>query len=502
MPPSLIVESLLNAAENQPGAIALSCVRETLDYRTLAERVRRAAGWLRDGRTRAGDRIAVWGPKSCDQVVMLLAALATGRVAVPVNPLLRTAQVRHILDDAGVRWLFAEADRATALGAPPPGGWQVASLDAAVAHPRQAALHARAPDELAALFYTSGSTGQPKGVMITQANLAHGAASVVDYLGLGAADRLLGVLPLSFDYGFSQLTTALTAGASVHLLDYLLPRDIEKTVRKRQITVLAGVPGLLIPLARQDWLGELSSLRLITNSGGSLPLDTVRALRKALPDAGLVLMYGLTEAFRSTWLAPSEVDEHPTSIGRPIPGATVRVLRPDGSICQPGESGELVHGGPLVGAGYWNAPQATNERFRPPPPGWPEPQQGHVVYSGDRVRMDRDGRLYFEGRFDAQIKTAGYRVSPEEIETVASGHPPVREALVHGEPDGVLGQRIVLTVAPETVDPQELHRYLAGQLPRYMLPARIERLAALPRSPNGKLDRRALQQPTSGNCSP
>ncbi|MGC9456809.1 MAG: AMP-binding protein [Halothiobacillaceae bacterium] len=501
MPSSCLIESLRQGAQTRPSAPALSCSQNALDYATLLARVRSAATWFQAGHTAPGDRVAVWGPKSCDQVVVLLGILAAGRVAVPINPLLRPAQVGHILRDSSARCLITDIQRAGRLGDHLPEGMPVHPPDAIGAD--AGPLPSLPPETLAALFYTSGSTGQPKGVMITHANLAAGAASVVDYLGLRADDRLLAVLPLSFDYGFSQLTTALHAGASVHLLDYLLPGDLKRAIAERAITVLAGVPGLLIPLARQRWLTDADSLRLITNSGGALPVDSVRAIRKALPQTALVLMYGLTEAFRSTWLPPEEVDEHPDSIGRPIPGATVRVLRPDGSPCAPGESGELVHGGALVAAGYWNAPEATAARFRPPPPDWPEPDQSRVVYSGDQVRSDTEGRLYFQGRFDAQIKTAGYRVSPEEIEAAASIFPAVREALARGEADPQLGQRIILAVAPETIDSQALMHHLGETLPRYMLPTRIERHGALPRSPNGKLDRRALMLPeTDTECCP
>jgi len=486
----LVFETLFHYARTTPDAIVLRHGKRTLSYAELAESVLRDVAWLDQLGLASGDRVAIWGPKSPEQVSLLWAAMASGRVVVPINPLLKPAQVVHILADSGARLLVTDAARIAALDVP--SGCRIETVDAQRPTVGKTTLPPVTSDHLAALFYTSGSTGPPKGVMISHGNLAAGAASVSEYLKLTANDRLLAVLPLSFDYGFSQLTTALAVGASVSLLDYLLPNDLKRIIEQDRITVLAGVPGLLIPLSRQRWLADMRSLRLITNSGGKLPVPTVRALRTTLPTADLVLMYGLTEAFRSTWLPPELVDKHPESIGQGIPRATVRVLDANGQPCAPGQSGELVQGGPLVAQGYWNDPQRSAQRFRPAPAGWPEPEQKTVVYSGDRVRIGEDGLLYFEGRFDEQIKTGGYRVSPEEIETVAASFPTVHEVLAYGVEDALLGQKIVLTVAPEHVDTEALKAHLAANLPRYMLPARIDCRPALPRSPNGKLDRRAL----------
>ncbi len=241
-------------------------------------------------------------------------------------------------------------------------------------------------------------------------------------------------MPLSFDYGMSQLTTAFHAGASVVLMNYLLARDVVRAVEQYKITGLACVPPLWIQLAGLDWPEAASkSVRYFTNSGGRMPRAILDQLRTRLPNAKPYLMYGLTEAFRSTYLPPSEVDKRPDSIGKAIPNAEVMVVRPDGTLCDPGEPGELVHRGPLVSLGYWNDKGRTAERFKPAP-GQPSgiPLTEMAVWSGDTVMRDEEGFLYFVGRRDEMIKTSGYRVSPNEVEEVIFASGQVRVAAAVG----------------------------------------------------------------------
>ena len=224
--------------------------------------------------------------------------------------------------------------------------------------------------DVAAFFYTSGSTGRPKGVVLSHRNMVAGARSVSGYLGNTPDDRLLAVLSFSFDYGFSQLTTAFAVGASVVLLEYVLPQEVLLTLEREQVTGLAAVPPVWIQLADLRWPESVRrTLRYITNSGGAMPRATLARLREALPQTRVFLMYGLTEAFRSTYLPPEELDRRPDSIGKAIPDAEILVLRPDGTRCDEDEPGELVHRGPLVSLGYWKDPERTAERFRPVPPG-------------------------------------------------------------------------------------------------------------------------------------
>jgi acyl-CoA ligase (AMP-forming) (exosortase A-associated) len=351
--------------------------------------------------------------------------------------------------------------------------------------------------DVVSIFYTSGSTGKPKGVVLSHRNMVTGAHSVAQYLGNVPQDRLLAVLPFSFDYGFSQLSTAFHVGASVVLMDYLFPRDVITLAARERATGLAGVPPLWIQLAELPWPQEArESLRYFTNSGGAMPVATLKKLREALPRTQPFLMYGLTEAFRSTYLPPSEADRRPESIGKAIPNAEILVVRPDGTPCAPNEHGELVHRGSLVALGYWNDPVKTAERFKPTPNRDPALKITEMaVWSGDTVRMDEEGFLYFVGRRDEMIKTSGYRVSPTEIEEVVYATGLVADVVAVGVPHPTLGQAIVLVASAHPSEQPDTERLLGEckrRLPNFMVPSRIEWRTELPRNPNGKFDRATL----------
>ncbi|MDH3582541.1 MAG: acyl-CoA ligase (AMP-forming), exosortase A system-associated, partial [Hyphomicrobiales bacterium] len=353
--------------------------------------------------------------------------------------------------------------------------------------------------DMAAILYTSGSTGKPKGVVLSHRNLMVGAESVSHYLDIQAHDRILAALPLSFDAGLSQLTTAFYRGASAVLLNYLLPRDVIRQCEKHRITGLTFVPPLWIKLAQEVWpAAAVESLSYFANTGGHMPRTTLGALRKIFPQARPFLMYGLTEAFRSTYLDPVEVDDRPESIGKAIPNAEILVLDEDGHECAPGEVGELVHRGPLVAMGYWNAVEQTALRFRTMP-NRPSGLMNHefAVWSGDLVRKDKDGFLYFVGRNDDMIKTSGYRVSPSEIEEVVVSSGLVSEAVALGVPDDFLGQKIIVFVVTDEddrFDAENLLEHCRKHLPLYMVPQEFKRREVLPRNPNGKFDRAVLKQ--------
>jgi acyl-CoA ligase (AMP-forming) (exosortase A-associated) len=348
---------------------------------------------------------------------------------------------------------------------------------------------------MAAILYTSGSTGNPKGVVLSHRNMVAGAESVSEYLANRPDDRLLAVLPFSFDYGLSQMTTAFRVGASVVLMDYLLPRDVIRAIERYRITGVAAVPPLWNQLAQLDWPGSVSdTLRYITNSGGAMPKATTQKLRQTLPHTDIYLMYGLTEAFRSTYLPPEQVDIRPESIGKAIPNAEILVVREDGSECAPGEPGELVHRGALVALGYWNDPEKTAERFKPCPSQLAEiPLTEIAVWSGDQVKKDAEGYLYFISRKDEMIKTSGYRVSPTEIEEVVYSSRLANEVAAIGLPHPTLGQAILLVAAgDDNLDREAIIRYCQKELPNFMVPQAVEIRSSLPRNQNGKIDRKGL----------
>lgn len=447
-----------------------------------------------------GDRVAVYSPKTIEAVAAMFAASRAGAVLVPINPLLKSAQVAHILSDSGARLLVTQRARAEQLSAaeaigeaavmtveddwPAVGGGAAPEVEVAA-------------DDLAAILYTSGSTGRPKGVMLSHRNLLVGAESVAGYIGNTSDDRVLCVLPLSFDAGFSQLTTAFHAGATAVLLDYLTPRDVVKAVERHGITGITGVPPLWIQLAEVEWPEQArKSLRYLANTGGRMPVPVTRRLRSLFPSVKLYLMYGLTEAFRSTYLDPALADAHPESIGRAIPNAEVMVVGADGEEAAPGQPGELVHAGPLVAQGYWRDPARSAERFRPAPP-WSK-LGGIAAWSGDTVRRDADGLLYFVGRDDEMIKSSGNRISPTEIEEAAYATGAVVEAVAIGIADARLGQAILIVASAAAGRSDEeaeamLRGGMAAALPAYMLPKQIVWLPSLPRNANGKLDRTRLR---------
>ncbi|HWW58658.1 MAG TPA: acyl-CoA ligase (AMP-forming), exosortase A system-associated [Sphingopyxis sp.] len=480
-----------------PDAAALLIGGKVTTFADLDAGVGRLASWLLDQAGGPGERVANWSAKTRLACLLPLAAARAGLIHVPVNPLLKGPQVAHILSDSGAKLLVTNGARADMLGKDLPEHCvlqdQKIGEEVIDSGGQGLPLSIAEPGDLAAILYTSGSTGRPKGVMLSHANLWLGAESVASYLKITPEDRILAVLPLSFDYGQSQLLSSWYAGAAVAPLDYLTARDVVKAVARHGITTLAGVPPLWVQLVESEWPAETAGLLTrLTNSGGALTPSLIDAIRDTFPRADIYPMYGLTEAFRSTFLDPALVADHPTSMGRAIPHAEILVCRPDGSITDDGEPGELVHTGPLVAQGYWRDEERTAQRFRPSPAA--SRYGGTAVWSGDTVRRDAEGLLYFVGRDDAMIKTAGNRVSPTEVEDVAVGSGVIYEAVAFGVPDARLGAAIVLIVRGRdgVNDEEGLAAYLRQNLPNFMQPAAIEWREELPRNPNGKLDRVAI----------
>ena len=515
--PNLLHELVWRAAARFPDAPALVAGKHRWTYAELADAVSAAAAGLRARGLGRHDRVAVYLPKSLETVAAMFGASAAGGSFVPVNPVLKAEQVGHILRNSGARVLVTSGARLQAVGsalddcpglthviltdgdgpAMPPGV-RCEPWSALVAGGQDVPPHRCIDGDMVAIFYTSGSTGLPKGVVLSHRNMVAGATSVASYLGNTREDRILSLLPLSFDAGFSQLTTGFHAGACVVLLDYLLAGDVVRVVRDQAITGITGVPPLWSQLADATWpAGSTATVRYFATTGGVMPRPVLDKLRAAFPAASPFLMYGLTEAFRSTYLPPEEVDRRPDSIGRAIPNAEILVLRPDGTPCDPGEPGELVHRGALVSLGYWQNPAATAERFKPVPGSLATGGQPELaVWSGDTVVRDEEGFLYFRGRRDEMIKSSGYRVSPTEIEDSLMQSGLVTEIVAVGVPDERLGQAVVVVaVAAEGggSDPSPLLNFAREKLPAYMVPQRVVWRTGLPRNPNGKFDRVRLK---------
>ena len=522
-----LLHSLIHrSADRHPGAAALVAgggESAALTYAALGAGVEKFAFGLMGLRLERLARIGIYLEKRFETVIASFGATQAGGVFVPINPLLKPEQVAFIARDCDVRVLVTSPERLALLmpvlgncpllrhvvltGAPV----ETTMLPAGISWMRWADLmssptqpgHRVIDTDIAAILYTSGSTGKPKGVVLSHRNMVAGAKSVAAYLDNQPSDTLLAALPLSFDAGFSQLTTAFHVGAKLVLLNYLMPRDVLKAMVKHQVSGLTAVPPLYIQLSQLDWPTEIAEhLRYFANTGGRMPRETLDMLRQRVPEAKPFLMYGLTEAFRSTYLPPEEVDRRPDSIGKAIPNAEILVLREDGSECAADEPGELVHRGALVGQGYWNDAEKTAERYRILPPGVGGREAGlqlpeYAVFSGDTVRRDAEGFLYFIGRRDEMMKTSGYRVSPTEVEEVLYASRLVGECAAFGVDHPMLGQAIQVIVTPpagsDQVDMPSLLARCKQQMPAYMVPHGVHSVAGpLPRNPNGKIDRKLL----------
>jgi acyl-CoA ligase (AMP-forming) (exosortase A-associated) len=524
---TLLPELIALTVQRTPQAIALTSGTSHLSYAELSNSVSQfAAGLLGLGLDR-GERVAIYLEKRFETVIASFGAPAAGAVFVPVNPLLKPEQVAFILRDCNVRVLVTSPERLalmkevlaechdlrhvvvtdavtnsahadiTVTG--PLGLTYWSDLLNSPARPGHRVIDV----DMVAILYTSGSTGKPKGVVLSHRNMVAGAKSVASYLENNAQDTLLAALPLSFDAGFSQLTTAFHAGARVVLLNYLMPRDVLKAMEREKVTGLTAVPPLYIQLAQLEWPPAINDkLRYFANTGGRMPRETLNLLRQRVPQAKPFLMYGLTEAFRSTYLPPDEVDRRPDSIGKAIPNAEILVLREDGSPCSPEEPGELVHRGALVGMGYWNDAEKTAERYKLLASDAPGRQTGlqlpeYAVFSGDTVRRDAEGFLYFIGRRDEMMKTSGYRVSPTEVEEILYATLLVGECVAFGVDHPTLGHAIQViathAIGTEARGINALISECRARMPAYMVPAGIEIVAGpLPRNPNGKIDRKLL----------
>lgn len=472
--------------------IALVAGAEQLTYGAFRDRVAALAHRLKESGIARGDRVAVLLPKSIRECVALFAIARAGAAFVPIHPSLRPGQVRHIVEDCGARILVTEPGLRITLGDTLAVTAETAAESVLLTLPERAGPVP--PEDLAAILYTSGSTGLPKGVMLSHANLIAGTRIVRTYLGLTPDERILSVLPLAFDYGLNQLLTAVEQGACLVLLDVRFGDEVVRAIETHRITGLAGVPTLWTLLTRAAprlAKADLTSLRYITNSGGAVPVETVARLRQALPHTRIVLMYGLTEAFRSTWLPPEELDARPGSMGKAIPETEIFAVTAEGRRTRPGETGILMHRGPTVSLGYWNRPDETAKVLVPDPSA---PLGPPLCRSGDLVIEDAEGYFTFVGRDDAMIKTSGFRVSPGEVEAALMATGAFNAVAVIGLPDPSLGQRLhaVGIPAPDGPTPEAALRSIREAVAPHMVPRAIEMVATLPVTPNGKVDYKRL----------
>ncbi len=448
-----------------------------------------------------GDRIAIHLHRSVEAVAALFAVWQIGAVAVIINDVLKKRQIQYIITHASVTLLVTKKDFLPLLEGVQIESQRIVLLDQPVlSHSIELSSSAIGSD-LALIIYTSGSTGMPKGIMLSHSNLIGGAEIISDYLKISDRDIIISLLPFSFDYGLNQLLTSILHGGTLVIERSMFPADICNTLLYENVTGLAAVPMLWQQLTnpRSPFTKiALPHLRYMTNTGGRMPELITRMLRKAHAHAELYLMFGLTEAFRSTYLPPSQVDARPTSIGKAIPNVQILVMNEKGEECSPGEVGELVHRGANISMGYWNDPENTAKRFRPAPfeqgnNGMPE----MAVYSGDYVKKDEEGYLYYVGRMDQMIKSRGMRVSPEEIEEYIFSSSLVSHVVAFAIPKNDVESKIVAAIVPkntETFNENDLWLFCKKEMPEYMCPEIFWRWEKFPLTSTGKPDRTGIKE--------
>jgi len=513
------VRSLLErAAEKWPDKTALIHGELRLSYAELFEDVNRIAHYLLSLDLPAGSRIGIYSQKSLDQVVAILAVLSTPYVIVPITRLLKPEQIRHIIDDCGIRCLLTDRNKIANVQAIDYEG-QIISYTATgeadvsfeeirkcCGGPLECDIRSHAN---AAITYSFGSTGNPRGIVIDHRALTDGARIVSKYLRLRHEDILSGILSFNLDYGLNQIFTALYLGATLALHRFALPADFFDHLIDDEVTVLPLMPIHITQMFDLDahripHPKHLAGVRVISSSGGNVTPLMIKNITTHFPEADFYSMHGLTEAFRSAYLEPRQIHIRPNSIGKAIPDVELYIINDEGEACKPREVGELIHRGACIYRGFWNAPEESAKRFKSikilEKVIHPEGQliDEIVVASGDYVYADEEGYIYFVSRKDDMIKTRGYRVSPYEIESVVFEHlQSITECAVFSIPNEEIEEEIVMVYgAREPIPKNEILFELKKHLPNYMLPSQILYRQNMPLKSlhDRKIDKEALRK--------
>jgi amino acid adenylation domain-containing protein len=512
---ALLHHFLAATATHAPDRAALLVPGGALTFGQVSARSAALATWLQRSGVVRGDRVAIMADNCAELVVALWAVLRAGGVFVVVNPTTKADKLAYVLDDCSVRAIVAQGRLARTVlpalddapsvstvvwvgGVPPqPGGREGdvehVGYDEALATPGEPTDPGLIDADLAGLVYTSGSTGHPKGVMLTHRNLVHNSWSISTYLGLRDDDVITCLLPLSFDYGLFQIFMAARVGCTVVLeRSFAYPRDVLERLAETRTTVLPGVPTIFATVLQMTPFDDvdLSSVRMLTNTAAALPPAHIERLRKAFPGAEVFCMYGLTECTRVSYLDPARLDDKMGSVGKAMPNTETYIVDDHGERAGPGEEGELVVRGASVMRGYWGKPEATAACLRDG-----EIEGEKVLHTGDRFWADDDGFLYFVGRRDDVFKCRGEKISPKEIEHVLYELEDVGEAAVVGVPDEIDGSAVKVVVAPRpgaTLTEELIRRHCRTRLENYMVPRHVEVRESLPKTDSGKIRKAAL----------
>jgi len=484
---------LVESARRFPGKTALVCGSARLSYQELATRAAAFAAELRRQGVARGERVVIFLHNSPETVIALFGTLMAGAVFSVVNPGTKADKLAYILNNCTAKALVTEP-RLSAIASEARSQTPAVAATLLTPFAFQDAAPPRHPGidlDIAMIVYTSGSTGFPKGVTMTHANIVAAATSITTYLESTADDVVLSVLPLAFDYGLYQALMCAKVGATLILeKSFTYPAVVLEKLRAERVTGFPLVPTLAAMLLQMKQIepGMFPQLRYLTNTAAALPKAHILRLRQLFPGARLYSMYGVTECKRCTYLPPEQLDVRADSVGIPIPGTEAYVVREDGERAAPGEVGELVIRGAHVMQGYWGDEAATARALHAGPYPWEK-----VLHTGDLFRMDEEGYLYFVSRKDDIIKTRGEKVSPKEVENVLYELPGIREAAVIGVPDAVLGQAIkAIVAADDGLTERDVIRHCAARLEDFMVPASVEFRGQLPKSENGKIARREL----------
>lgn len=477
---------LEKSADLQPQKTALICGNRRYSFHEIEIRANRVANQLATAGVKRGDRVAICFDNSMEAAISIFGVLKAGAIFLPLNPGIKDTKLAWILRDCGARLMLASPNRSVLADVCP----VISSLDDSGGAERPAR---KCIDiDLAAILYTSGSTGQPKGVMLTHRNMISAAESIIEYLSNRREDVILSVLPLSFNYGLYQWLMVCRFGGTLVLeKSFAYPWAVIETMQRERVTGFPLVPTMAAILLQLDLAKvDLPDLRYLTNAGAAIPGAHVQRLRAALPGVEIYCMYGQTEATRISYLPPDQIELRQDSVGRGMPNEEVWIVDDQGRRVPPGVVGELVVRGANVMKGYWNLPDETDRALKPGPLPFER-----ILYTGDLFRADEDGYLYFVARKDDIIKSRGEKVSPREVEDALCAIPEIAEAAVIGVPDAVLGEAVhAFAVLREgcVLDKQEIRRCCQQVLEDFMVPKIVEIVVSLPKLPNGKIDRREL----------
>lgn len=516
MPQRLLGEALLVSAQKNPSKIAIIAKGKEYSYARLKENSESLARHLINAGIKKGDRVAIYMENSWQGIISIYGATLAGAAFLIINPQTKADKLKYILKDSGAKKVISSGMLKNELSqaledteivkeviltgytdqVKKISHYQLTSFDNAILARDQGTRFPNIiPNDLAALIYTSGSTGFPKGVMMTHQSMVFTSWSLIQYLRLSEDDRIMLLLPLAFDYGLYQLIMAITIGGTLIVeQSFIFPASIYKDIQKYRPTVFPGVPTIYAMMIASNKENGLSfdCVEKVTNTAAALPDEFIPDLKKIFPNALIFKMYGLTECKRVCYLEPELVDIKTGSVGKAIPGTEVFILSPDGNPVPSGEPGILHIRGPHVMLGYWNQEALSEEMLKPGKlPG------EKILCSNDWFTMDEEGFLYFQGRNDDIIKTRGEKVSPIEIENIIYKINGIKEVVVLGFPDVIMGESICAFVTAHhsiRFTEKEIQRECMACLEPFMIPQKVIFLDEMPKSSNGKIDRKELKK--------